>query len=290
MLPNSLKKLKITVLVENTAGGRGLIGEHGLSFLIEADEQRILFDTGQGLALPHNAKILDISLNNLDAIVLSHGHYDHAGGIPSLLDHCAHTDLFLHPQAIAPKYSNRGNIGFPLANEQTLRSHFRRLIWTETPRSIIPGVYVTGTIPRRHPLENTGGSFWHDRQHSQVDSLLDDQALYLQVPNGLVVILGCAHAGVINTLNYIAQLTNRNKFYAVIGGMHLLQANKKRLQATVEALKNYDVQIVGANHCTGMKALTFLWHELGERCLDCRVGTQLQFGNVKEIVVNYLFS
>jgi 7,8-dihydropterin-6-yl-methyl-4-(beta-D-ribofuranosyl)aminobenzene 5'-phosphate synthase len=279
MLFNSLKKLKITVLVENTAGGKGLLGEHGLSFLIEADERKILFDTGQGLALHHNAKILGISLENLDTIVLSHGHYDHAGGLPTLLEHCANTDLFLHPEAIAPKYSPRGNIGFPIENEQILRSHFRRLVWTETPTEIMPGVYVTGTIPRHHPLENTEETFWHNSEHTEVDPLLDDQALYLQAPEGWVVILGCAHAGVINTLDYIAQITDINKFYAVIGGMHLLQANQERLQATVESLTKYDVQLIGANHCTGTKAKTFLWHHLGERCLDCRVGTELQFGN-----------
>ena len=148
----------------------------------------------------------------------------------------------------------------------------------------MPGVSITGTIPRHHPLENTGGAFWHNSQHTEVDRLLDDQALYLQVPEGIVVILGCAHAGVINTLDYIAQIANTKKFYAVIGGMHLLRANEERLRATVETLTKYDVQIVGANHCTGMKAMTFLWHQLGDRSLDCRVGSQLQLGNVEETV------
>ncbi len=280
----SLNKLKITVLVENTAGGKGLLGEHGLSFLIEADDQQILFDTGQGLALRHNAQTLGISLENLDTIVLSHGHYDHAGGLPTILEHCTNTDLFLHPKAIAPKYSPRGDIGSPIDNVKTLASHCRRLIWTETPTEIMPGVSITGTIPGHHPLENTGGAFWHNSQHTEVDRLLDDQALYLQVPEGIVVIFGCAHAGVINTLDYIAQITNTNKFYAVIGGMHLLRANQERLQATVETLSKYHVQVIEANHFTGMKAMTFLWHELGDRCWDCRVGTQLQFGNVEEIV------
>ncbi len=126
-------------------------------------------------------------------------------------------------------------------------------------------------------MENTGGAFWHNCEHTQVDPLLDDQALYLQVPEGIVVILGCAHAGVINTLDYIAKITDTNKFYAVIGGMHLLKANQERLEATVETLTKYDVQLIAANHCTGMKAMTFLWHKLKERCLDCHVGTQLKF-------------
>jgi 7,8-dihydropterin-6-yl-methyl-4-(beta-D-ribofuranosyl)aminobenzene 5'-phosphate synthase len=268
----------LTVLVENTSAGRGLLGEHGLSYLIEAGEYRILFDTGQGLVLQHNAKELGISLQNLDAVVLSHGHYDHAGGLITVLDECTLTKLFLHPSALQPKFSHRGDIGSPIQDKDTLEKKFRQLIWTDKPTEIIPGVYVTGTIPRLHPLEDTGGDFWQDSQHDKVDFLLDDQALFIDAPEGLVVVLGCAHAGVINTLNYIAQITGKDKFYAIIGGMHLLNASRDRLQATAETLTKYDLQIIGANHCTGMAAIAFLWHELAGKCRSCSVGTRLSFG------------
>jgi len=268
----------LTVLVENTASGRGLLGEHGLSYLIEAGEHRILFDTGQGLALQHNAKQLGINLQNLDAVVLSHGHYDHAGGLMAVLDECNPTKLFLHPSALQPKFSNRGEIGSPIQDQETLENKFRQLIWTDKPTEIIPGVYLTGTIPRLHPLENTGGDFWQDSQHEKVDLLWDDQALFIDAPEGLVVVLGCAHAGVINTLNYIAKITDKDKFYAVIGGMHLLNANRDRLQATAETLSKYEVQLIGANHCTGMKAIAFFWHQFAGRCVSCQVGTRLEFG------------
>ncbi len=274
-----LDRLAIATLVENTASGRGLLGEHGLSFLLETDSHRVLFDTGQGFVLRHNAEQLGMSLQRLDAIALSHGHYDHTGGLNAALDACGgDTELFLHPQALDPKYSPRGYIGTPLPDPDTLVRRVRRLVLTEQPTEVVPGVHLTGSIPRSHPLEDTGGSFWQDPEHQQVDALWDDQALFAEVPEGWVVLLGCAHAGVINTLDYIAELTGSGKFYALLGGMHLLRANRERLNATVEAIARYDIQQVAPVHCTGTAATAFLWHRLGDRCLDCRVGTRVQFG------------
>jgi len=271
-----IEQLLITVLVENTASGRGLLGEHGLSFLLETETSRLLFDTGQGLTLLHNAQQLEIDLKALDAIVLSHGHYDHTGGLPDLLQQAREATLFLHPAAIAPKYSPRGEIGAPFRDAQSID---QPIVWTEKLTEVVPGIWVTGAIPRRHPLEDTGGRFWTDANHENPDSLMDDQALFMETPEGIVVILGCAHAGVINTLDYVADLTGHSKFHAVLGGMHLVNASQERIQATLDHLRKYDVQVIGANHCTGPKAMGALWSELVDRCVDARVGTRFKFGN-----------
>ncbi|MEQ9487204.1 MBL fold metallo-hydrolase [Coleofasciculus sp. F4-SAH-05] len=131
---------QLTVLVENTAYGRGLLGEHGLSYLIETDSQRVLFDTGQGLTLRHNAQQLGISLQNLDAVALSHGHYDHTGGLITVLEDCKIAKLFLHPAALQPKFSPRGNIGSPIQDADRLKQAIDQLVWTDKPTEVIPGI------------------------------------------------------------------------------------------------------------------------------------------------------
>jgi 7,8-dihydropterin-6-yl-methyl-4-(beta-D-ribofuranosyl)aminobenzene 5'-phosphate synthase len=143
---------------------------------------------------------------------------------------------------------------------------------------LIEGVHLTGEIPRRNGFEDTGGAFYSDQACTIPDPLPDDQALYVETLAGIVVILGCAHAGVVNTLDYVAELTGRERFHAVLGGMHLLMATPERLAATVAALKRYDVQRIGAAHCTGMRATVHLWSELPEKCFECSVGSKLDFG------------
>lgn len=271
------KSCKITVLVENTATGRGLLGEHGLAYFIEVDGRQLLFDTGQGLTLLHNAKELGISLSNLDAIALSHGHYDHSGGLMAVLELVPPIDLFFHPAALQFKYSPRGEIGSPVKDETTLTARGHRIVPTENLTEIFPGVCLTGPIPRRHALEDTGGLFWQNPTRTETDTIPDDQALFMETPAGLVVVLGCAHAGVINSLDYIASYTGKQQFHAVIGGMHLFQASRDRLKATLATLRKYDVQLLGANHCTGMAARAFLWQNFAGECLSCSVGTRLDF-------------
>ncbi|WP_017661127.1 MBL fold metallo-hydrolase [Baaleninema simplex] len=271
-----IQHLEITVLVENTAWGRGLLGEHGLSWWIEADGHRILFDTGQGYVLKHNAERLQLPLDSLEAIALSHGHDDHAGGLSEVLSICGdRLDLYLHPESLKQKYSPRGEISAPLRDVEELQHRVKRLVITAEPTEIVPGVWLTGTVPRRHPLEDTGGAFWNDAEHQEVDELLDDRTLFVETPKGIVVVLGCAHAGIINILDYIRELT-QSSIYAVMGGMHLLRASEERLAATVETLTRYDIQHIGANHCTGTKAIARLWEHFGDRCFDARVGTRFE--------------
>jgi 7,8-dihydropterin-6-yl-methyl-4-(beta-D-ribofuranosyl)aminobenzene 5'-phosphate synthase len=270
--------LQITVLAENTARGVNLLGEHGLAFWIEADGCRILFDTGQGKVLHHNAQCLEVPLDAAEMVVISHGHFDHTGGLKDVLDTAGKIDLYLHPAALEEKYYREKtpphrSIGIPDLDEQALRGRTRNLVWTGEPTKLVEGVYLTGEIPRRNDFEDTGGPFYRDQSCTEADPLLDDQALYIETPAGTVVVLGCAHAGVVNTLDYIAELTGQARVYAVLGGMHLVRATARRLEATVAALKRYGVQKVGTAHCTGMCAASYLWSQLPDECFECSVGS-----------------
>ena len=274
--------LRITVLAENTARGADLLAEHGLALWIEADGHRVLFDTGQGKVLRHNARQLQIPLDKAETVVISHGHFDHTGGLEDVLDSNRQTSVCLHPAALERKYAREKSpphrdIGIPGLDEQTLRCKARSLIWTREPTKLTDGVHVTGEIPRRNDFEDTGGPFFRDEACTDPDPLIDDQALYFETPAGLVVVLGCAHAGVVNTLDYVAELTGRDRVYAVLGGMHLGRATAPRLEATAAALERYGVQGVGTAHCTGMRAASYLWSRLPKECFECSVGRTLSF-------------
>jgi len=262
-----IEHLKVTTLVENTATGPGLLGEHGLSFLVEADGRRLLFDTGQGLVLESNAERLGVSLEGLDAVVLSHGHYDHTGGLERVLERNPQTRLYLHPDALGDKFNRNGkDIGSGLPSAQALSARVGEMIFTDEATEIFPGLSVTGRIPRRNDYEDTGGPFFLDSDCREEDTIPDDQALFVRTVKGVVVILGCGHSGVVNTLERVAELTNESRVHALVGGMHLLRSGPERLERTAEMLSRVDLQILGANHCTGIEAVCHF-----RRCFPGRV-------------------
>lgn len=273
-----IRHLEITQLVENTAGGPGLLAEHGAALYIEADDRRLLFDTGQGMTLLHNTERLGIALERLDTVVLSHGHYDHSGGLTELLALHADLDLYLHPEALAPKFNRDGRaIGAPrdsLGDLDDLAQRVRRLHANSEPTSIAPGILLTGEIPRRHAIEDTGGPFYADAERGRLDPIPDDQALVIATPSGSVVVLGCGHAGVVNTLDHIQQLTDARPIHAVIGGMHLLRASPERLAFTLDAFERLDVARVAPNHCTGLAAICAFRARFPTRVLESPVGTR----------------
>lgn len=273
-----IKTLTITQLVENTAVGPEMLGEHGNSFFIEADDYCLLFDTGQGITLRHNAEQLNVPVESIGSIVLSHGHYDHMGGLDAALDMTGPVDLYLHPEALGSKFNQNGrNIGAANTDESELAALTKQIIYTRKPTEITTGIHVTGEIPRTHKIEETGGPFYLDQALHQPDALMDDQALYMETYQGVVVLLGCGHSGVINTLEYIQMLTGGKPIRAVIGGMHLLNAAVERLDFTSAALEQFAIPYLAPNHCTGVNAICHFKNHLTDSVYASSVGSRHHF-------------
>jgi len=276
-----MHKLKITVLVENCASGRNLLAEHGLSFLIETGRNKILFDTGQGLALRHNTENLNVDLKTISAVVLSHGHYDHTGGLTFALNGMNCPRLYAHPEAFSLKYARNTDgsareVGMTAGNKITA-GELAEIVFVEEKTEIAPGLFLTGPIPRTTDFEDTGGSFFKGPDCRMPDDLPDDQAVFIETATGTVVILGCAHSGIINTLRHVKTLTANRPIHTVIGGMHLLHASPARMDQTVTELRRFNIQRLIPCHCTGFAATVRLWNEFPGKCEICTTGTVIQF-------------
>lgn len=268
----------VTLLAENLARGEGILGEHGLAFWIDTGAHRVLFDTGQGLALEHNARRLGIDLASADAIVLSHGHYDHVGGLESVWPKAPRARLVLHPRATEPKWSASGpggaarHISRAYVEQQRFRAPGRDVLVTADPVEVVPGVFTSGTIPRTTAYEDVGGPFFLDPALTRPDPIEDELALWLPGPAGVTLLSGCAHAGAVNTLRHVESLAAGAPVRLLLGGLHLEAASEERLRLTIGELRARPALIAAFCHCTGAAAGRRLWRELPDRCRPAHAG------------------
>lgn len=285
-----LQDLRLTIVVENSASLENdhLQAQHGLSILLDLDmdlgseSMKLLWDTGASSeVMLHNADALHIDLEEIDLICLSHGHYDHTGGLMGVLQkRTSSVPIIAHPDIFAPKLKVRPYlkyIGAPFTRNQ-LDSAGAIMLPCRSPATLAPGVMTTGEVPRAEAFETVEG-FWtmRDGQYS-ADNIPDDQSLAVHLPGkGLIVISGCAHSGIINTIRYAQRITGVERLYAVIGGFHLMGADQKRIDATARALLDLDPAIIRPGHCTGQKALSRLQEVLGESCQPLTVGDSIEF-------------
>jgi len=275
-------RLRITTLSENTAGAGNLLAEWGLSILVETDDINILFDTSPGISASYNADILGIDLSKIDKIVLSHGHYDHTGGLRQILRKMKkEVEIIAHPDIWAAKYSRRqgkrdrfNGVPFPRHELESLGANFTL---TTKPTKITDSIMTTGEVPMVTDFEEIEPNrfFMKEETGWQPDKLLDDQALIINTEQGLVVILGCAHRGMINTLYHAQQLTGVKPIHMVLGGCHLTRASKERIDSTITAIRELDVQKLGLCHCTGLPATVIMAQEFGDGFFFNNTGTRI---------------
>jgi len=271
-------RIRIITLSENTAN-YGFIAEWGLSILVEADGTRILVDTGLSFSAVHNAQLLGIDLSTIDWIVLSHGHADHTGGLREVLRRRGEVNVIAHPDMWAAKYARRSPqeeayAGIPFSREE-LESLGARFNLSREPVRITDGIMTTGEIPMTSGYEEVDQNlFVRDGNILEPDKLADDLALIIDSDFGLVVVLGCAHRGIINTVRHAQNLTGKERVYAAIGGTHLFRASEVRVEQTTADLREMGIQRLGVSHCTGFHASARLAQELGDVFFLNNAGTR----------------
>jgi 7,8-dihydropterin-6-yl-methyl-4-(beta-D-ribofuranosyl)aminobenzene 5'-phosphate synthase len=273
----------ICVVNDTVEIGSNLKSEHGLSFWIQTEHATVLLDTGQTPGvLSHNFKVLDLLPQDIDMLALSHAHYDHTGGLEAILSSNKKLTLIAHPDIFRPRYSLRQgeyrSIG--LAYEQFSLSQRVKLNLSDAPTEIVPNLWTTGDISERpEPVGGSAHLFIGNGVDWQPDPYRDDISLVLKTHQGLVVICGCCHAGILNTLFHVERKFG-GPILAVLGGLHLLNAEDQYLEHVVHVFDERfpDVSFY-LNHCTGENAFKKLANAFGNRVRACPAGTIVNFND-----------
>lgn len=281
-LPGAMT-VRLSILCENSVGRPvPALGEHGFACLVETTEGTWLFDTGSGQTLLANMKILGHDPERIDGIILSHGHCDHAGGLYPLLQRIGPRPVYASPGIFARRFwqgaHERREIGLARSRSE-LEAIGAEFVWIEKLTHISASLVLSGPIPRRHPAE-TGDSHLvctiENGKECEPDPFLDDMAAAVLTPRGLTILLGCAHAGLINTVEHLRRSLPVEEIHAVVGGTHLGPAGEAQFSATLDYLDHLRFDRLGVSHCTGLPRAAQLQARFPNKTFHANVGTTLE--------------
>lgn len=276
-----MMKIKATIISDNCVFHLpGAVAEHGLSIFIETDRGNYLLDTGQGKSIINNALVLGIDLKTIKGIIVSHHHWDHTAGLGPVLDMKGPVDVYAHPDFFKESYSVSGKdvryIGVPYPRP-LLVAKGAKFKFSKEFREIEKELWLTGEVPRRTAYElGDPKQVIRAGEGYTKDDLLDDQSVCVETEKGLLVILGCCHSGIINTLSYIVEKMGSRHIHAVIGGTHLGPVSDEQREKSIEALDEFDIGLMGVSHCTGLKTASRLAVKFGDRFFYCNVGSSIE--------------
>jgi len=274
--------MKIHILTDNRTKKRGFLAEHGLSIFIEYENANVLFDTGQSDVYCRNAARMGVDLNKTNCIVLSHGHYDHCGGLIYFPESDRLPKVYVHEAAFAKRYTLNPDgqtcreIGIPwsLDDHAILKSS---MIFTQGNKLIAPHVMLCGEIPGTAAFEGEPQGFYMGSEEDKTtDMMKDEQMLILVTNKGLCIFLGCSHPGVVNCLNYALKLFPGREVNTLVAGMHLDSVAPLRIQRTIQTMLDLNIQRIIPLHCTGIFAICEMKRFFGSRCLPLCAGDSLE--------------
>jgi len=273
-------KVKATILCENyVLWSHTALAEHGFSVFLKTDSGNWLVDTGSGKTILHNAPELGLDLSMIQGVILSHNHWDHTGGLLPLARLKEGLEVFAHPALFRKTYHDDSvgdNIGLPYTREELEACGMTFSLSTDF-REVAPGLWLTGVVPRVTEFENDGFRQIVETENGyEKDNVTDDQSVVIETEKGLVVVLGCCHAGLINTLTYISEKMGTKSFYAVFGGTHLAPANDEKRMKVFAALDGFKIHLFGISHCSGLEIIPALHEKFGSRFSYFGVGATLE--------------
>lgn len=272
-------EIKVAVLVDNVVGIPPFRAEHGLSVWLEVDGRSFLWDCGQSDIALYNANVLGIDLRKIEGIGISHGHLDHAGGLQPTLVAAGPKPVYTHPGAWDPRYMVAGDVklfvGVPLRKDAAA-TMCAGIVESRGPVEVLPDVWLTGEVPRVTDFEGPEPALFIEKDGELVpDPFDDDQALVIKKPDGVVVLTGCAHSGLVNILAHVSAEYGRVK--AVIGGTHLgMGAPESKIEATMEYLDRVTPERMVVNHCTGSAVISRMLDRYPGRFIPGQAGMTLQ--------------
>jgi len=275
----------VQILCDNNIGRMDFLGEHGFAALIEHDGHTFLFDTGQGHTLPHNVKAGGFRLADVASIFISHGHFDHTGGLPWVLAQTGPKKIVAHPAVFArhlarlspdpaadPRY-----IG-PPKTQAEFEAEGATFDFREETGEVASGIhFLTGYARRPEKTPGDRQLLLAQGEDFVPDPIAEDANLLLETPSGPVLVLGCAHGGVLNILDHVKATFGIDRLHAVLGGTHLMFYAPEQIQEVIAAFEDFKVQLVGVSHCTGPQAAMTLARHFGDRFRQAAAGSRFEF-------------
>ena len=282
-----MKKVEITALSDNYLGPGGLsapslMGEAGLSFYLNQGQWKLLFDTGTGLSLLHNARILNTPIEKLSGVVISHGCYGHHGGLESLLQATGRQNIYVHPHIFKDKWMIKEGEEpryHSILNKDRMESLGGTFVVRENTLELFDNLFLLGPFVRKRPTQDKriNDRYFMEDNSLEPDLLIDEQVIAFKTPEGLVILSACTHNGLINTAEQALEMTGEDKIHAILGGFHTYRCSKEEILDLAYWLNEQGVSQLLCCHCTGLETANILKKSFTGEVLQNYVGRKLTF-------------